>query len=439
MIDPFKINLAWTKEDSAQRDLAEISIRARGQLLTQLIDGTDGGTVRDYFRASPISLALWWAENWWRLRYEAYPPGLTPPIRWRMSHELTSAAGGTRWPPLMIYGGSKRLVIAPRAGVSGVAGPLRYLPSPVVSIDVDAYEAGVDHFFAMICEHGVDGDDGLVLKQLLKELDIERNDSDIVSWRRLEAMVGFDPDEAPEQLMLRLSEYQDRLGMSAVEESLAAAPGTTSANILSQTLDATDVTEVTIDVAWAMNVAGASAWLTSENSPWQQAENAARRLRVMLGMPHGPIRAKAFSDILSNKWETLKEAAATAKALPYGAIASSTTAQYRCALKSERGASRQRRFELARALGDVIWQPGTSFGPISYAKTDRQKFQRAFAQSLLCPFDDLMAMIDTLSPSDDDVRRAALHFQVSDAVIRTVLVNKRVLPRETLEDRLEAA
>lgn len=101
--------------------------------------------------------------------------------------------------------------------------------------------------------------------------------------------------------------------------------------------------------------------------------------------------------------------------------------------------ARPRRFELARAIGEAAWDSRAIFAPLSRAKTDRQKFQRAFAQSLLCPFDDLMAYINTPNPTDRDVVEAAEYFHVSDGVVRTVLVNKEVLPRERLEDRLEAA
>ena len=100
--------------------------------------------------------------------------------------------------------------------------------------------------------------------------------------------------------------------------------------------------------------------------------------------------------------------------------------------------SGDRRFELSRALGDVIWT-SDALGPLARSKTERQKFQRAFAQSLLCPFEDLISYINTDHPTDEDFSAAAKHFHVSEKVIQTTLVNKRIIHRDPLEDQVEAA
>lgn len=71
-----------------------------------------------------------------------------------------------------------------------------------------------------------------------------------------------------------------------------------------------------------------------------------------------------------------------------------------------------RRFELCRSLGDAIWSGNDALGPITGAKTGRQKFQRAFAQSFLCPYEDLLSYINTETPSEDDIAAAARSFHV---------------------------
>jgi len=133
-----------------------------------------------------------------------------------------------------------------------------------------------------------------------------------------------------------------------------------------------------------------------------------------------------------------------ARNLAYGAIAlDEKNDQNRFALHSS-ARSRARRFELARALGDAAWIGNTSlwrdsFAPISTAKSDRQKFQRAFAQSYLCPFSDIMTALGSEEPSDSDIERVAVEFDVYQKVIEMVLVNKKIVPRERFADRLEAA
>src|SRR5208283_2058292 len=98
-----------------------------------------------------------------------------------------------------------------------------------------------------------------------------------------------------------------------------------------------------------------------------------------------------------------------------------------------------RRFELTRALGDKIWARTEVVGPLAKSKTTRQKFQRAFAQSFLCPFDDLMAYMHTDVPTEEDVSAAARHFHVAERVIQTILVNKHVIKQEDFAQMIEAA
>ena len=97
-----------------------------------------------------------------------------------------------------------------------------------------------------------------------------------------------------------------------------------------------------------------------------------------------------------------------------------------------------RRFELCRALGDTLWASADILGPLAKTSTVRQKFQRAFAQSLLCPFEELQEVLDTDCP-DDDIAAAARHFHVAERVVQTVLVNKQVVERGRFTDLLEAA
>jgi Zn-dependent peptidase ImmA (M78 family) len=70
--------------------------------------------------------------------------------------------------------------------------------------------------------------------------------------------------------------------------------------------------------------------------------------------------------------------------------------------------------------------------PATHAKTSRQKFQRAFAQEFLCPFDALMEKIQTEQPDEDAIAEAAAHFHVSPLTVRTTLVNRHKLDREAL-------
>jgi hypothetical protein len=172
-------------------------------------------------------------------------------------------------------------------------------------------------------------------------------------------------------------------------------------------------------------------------SDWTLAEDAAPQLRRVAGRPNGPLLNKALIEILAIHWQTVSRARATARYLPYGARLPGDGAIDRIALQSQ--TSRGKRFELGRILGDAVWTRHSNFGVISRGKTDRQKFQRAFAQSLICPFDDLRSHVDLTNPTDDQIEAAARRYHVHRSVVTTLLVHKNILPRETLGEKIEAA
>ena len=86
-----------------------------------------------------------------------------------------------------------------------------------------------------------------------------------------------------------------------------------------------------------------------------------------------------------------------------------------------------------------MWQEEAGFGIISRSKTDRQKFQRAFAHGLLCPFDDLQRVLDVNDPTPEAMQAAARRFGVNPSVVRNQLVYKGYLPFENTNEEAEAA
>lgn len=162
---------------------------------------------------------------------------------------------------------------------------------------------------------------------------------------------------------------------------------------------------------------------------------AARGVRSAIGIQRGPIRAQAFSDLLQTRAEELHRPG-TARLLPYSARLRHLGDKHKVALQSAN--QRDRRFELSCSVADEIWIK-SDFGVMSKAKTDRQKFQRAFAQNFLVPYEDLCNHIDLENPTATQIEHAAKFYHVHPHVIKRVLILERVIPEETFEERLEAA
>lgn len=426
----FEMSAAWP---ARSYDVADISFRLGEQFLSRIAD-TEKGSVRDSFRASATSLALWLADNWWRLRWETLRSSQSVSSDWRIRHELNSASGGALWPPVMIYSSSDRVVFAPSFGRNTVGGPQQYFDFRVATVGAEEYEAEIDRFIDAVIGHCAQEMDGKALAEIFRQVKAERIDPELAGWRRLEACLGFDPDQAPDTVIDALVAFEETVGEDGVDEAANAYPGAQSPSVLRDVIEATRASNVELDLRLSHSV-DFSIDFPSTASPWMLAEAAAENLREKIGIRRGPLKRQEFADIFRARWDDLKAATATARNLPYCARLSVKSDSSLLSLKTF--SAHDRRFELARFLGDAVWCDVGSFGIISHAKTDRQKFQRAFAHNLLCPFDDIRQHIDLNNPTDEDIDATARKFHVHSTVVRNQLIYKGYLPFENTREEAE--
>lgn len=433
--DSFVLTARWPSlPKSKARDVAELRLQAAGEMLTRVSD-FDRKEERDFVRGSAVSLAFWLADNFWRLRYESLPDGYAPSTNWRLRHEMTSAAGGTLWPPVMIHSTGERVLLAPVFARPVDIGAIRYVLPGMVTVSGSAFVEGLDSFFDQVVGACAQAVDGTALEELIQTLRTERADDDLVSWRRIEARLGYDPDTAPVELMRTLDKLERQVGESALDEAAAATPGCNAANYLASAVEAARGSEIVVDLGIARQIVINDPEPPLAVPPWQLGRKLALRVREVAGLGDRPVRARAFSELLQVTSEDLRRRG-TAHGLPYSARLRQHGERQRIALQSAN--QRDRRFELSCALADEIWAQ-SDFGVISKAKTDRQKFQRAFAQNLLVPFSDLAARIELANPTEQQIQEAAVRYHVHPKVIRRLLILEGVLPEETFEERLEAA
>jgi Zn-dependent peptidase ImmA (M78 family) len=427
----FELSPAWPKGSD---DVAEISLRVGDRVISRIAD-TEKGTVRDFFRASSTALAFWLADNWWRLRWETIGDSRLPSVDWRLRHELNSASGGALWPPAMIFSVGDRIAFAPSIGKNVVDGPQSYFQFNIGMVAADEYENELDGFFKAVLERCATTVDGKALSILLSQIATERNDPELAGWRRLEACLGFDPDAAPDEVVDGLVRLEEVAGAEGVEEAAHAQPGVNAAQSLSFAIEAARESKVEVDLSLVDSLK--RDWnLPSHASPWEMAEAAAAELRSIIGVQRGLLNHKVFADIFKARWDDLKSSSATARKLPYGARIGD---KKKSLLALQTLKPYDRRFELARQLGDAVWQKDIDFGIVSRSKSDRQKFQRAFAHSLLCPFEDIQRVINVNDPTPESMQIAARRFGVHPSVVRNQLVYKGYLPFENANEEAEAA
>jgi hypothetical protein len=423
-----------------------IRIAAGDVVFTRLLRES-GNRRDDSLIAPPAQLAFWLCDNWWRLRWEGIC-ARNQPAEWRLAHDLSSIGGGYAWPRLTIWGDLDRIGLASRSDPVGVVGPVRYLTDALLFVDAREFELATDRFLDRVSdiEHGF-GTDRDALRSLVGTLREEREDPEIAIWRRLEARLGYDPDTGPEAAIVEANNLASRFGLESVEEAIAASPGADSPYTLARELEATRTSGQICDFS-AIVAAVSKVDRNPAVRPWEAAEKAAEQVRSAAGIGSGTLLNKRLADLLGVESAVFKPQPSIDHRA-YGLRLRNNDEGERQSVLLRSRHTRARRFELCRALGDTLWARGEAMGPLATrtSSTARQRFQRAFAQSLLCPFDELRDLLGSDCPEDEDITEAATHFHVDYDVVRSLLVNKGVIGRESFfrlqgridQDRLEAA
>ena len=429
MDSSLNIEADWENSESGRAEdaatFAALGIRFGDLWLTEAEDSFVN-RVRQKVHLSAYPFAEWLAWNWWRLRWE--PRRHTHD--WAMSHRMSNIGGGYVWPDITIFSDGERVVLSSAPTRARPAEPLRYLSQVAAVVRAPIFEDAVERYVNSVLDQlSAKKIKETNLGRIWQSVSEERTSPDLAPRRKLEALLGFDVDEADDHLLDLLIKDMSKLGESGVQELAAAYSGSdivtfseieaaaNSSGFLCDTRDAVKlrsdvVSQLPVNVAaWKRGVAAAHALREQESLGLEPISN--NRLCQMLGVETAAIDQRQ------------KRGAFTFEYDRDGTVG-------HIVLNS--GYETGRRFHLARLLGDKI--AGSVSGPLKVAQrtfTYRQKLQRAFAGEFLCPFEALEEALDG-DTSDDAIHEAALHFNVADVTVRTLLVNNRVIDRDSLDD-----
>ena len=418
-----------------------LAITANDKLLTEGMD-TECREVRDGPYVSGYPVAEWLAWNWWRIRWElgGRPPSSAEEAArsWNFAHRMSSIGEGYTWPNVTIHSDGFLSILRSEPSRNPDAALFRYYGAERQTIPVGSLEAAVDGFVGDVLAR-IDGHD-TNLHRLWGELRAEREDAEVTRFRRLEARLGCDPDEADEGMIRRRLDDAAVLGEEALGEVAADAAhhGRGPADMMS----AEDITAIANRDGFNANPNEAVRLDDATDMPsatevevWRVGEDAARKIRDREGLDDRPISDKLLADLAGTTRNAISERNKRSDRISF-VLADRDGNHARVALGSKWKTGR--RFDLARLIGDRLLgdrtnRPAERLFPATRTYSYRQRMQRAFAAELLSPF----AAVDEMSGGDyseDKQNDVAERFIVSPMTIRTQLVNNGRVDREEAPD-----
>lgn len=402
---------------------ALLGIAAGDKLATHVVDAWSR-SVSDRIRVSLWPLGLWLANNWWRLRWEPAPITRSPSPNWRMAHEMPAAGHGFVWPHLRFASDGESVEVRCDAAPASDAEPIEYLSSFSVPVPAQQFESAIDECIettiarltAVGCSEGE-------LQALWAEVREERTDPELSEYRRLEAELGFDPDEAPAATVEKLLKLRAMIGVNGVREIAPACSGPD----LEARLGAILALDGSASVKGRFDLPRVSA-PDRAAQPWERGRQLAKDVRAKLGLGISPLADLKLSEFLGVEPSKLSEQAVPSH--PVGAAIRRADEQMSYAFRKKPRSGR--RFEAARWIAEALVAPSSERWLISAdTATARQKFQRAFAAELLAPIDGVKDLLEA-DYSDAAIDDAGEHFGVSPLAIKSHLANHGELPHDAV-------
>ncbi|MBC7101955.1 MAG: hypothetical protein H5U13_01835 [Parvibaculum sp.] len=398
------------------------TIRSRHSSLTEGFD-----FYLNNYRPGPLvsgyHAAEWFAWNWWRLRWEPRSAAHD----WALAHQMTSIGEGYVWPNVTIFSDGVRTALISSPSSRPDAKPFRYIGALPLILPSTVFEAAIDAFIPRVLGRLREQDvPETNLDRLWCDVLAERADPDIAKRRRLEALLGRDPDAVGDNAVEQLLADVGLLGEQSLYEIAAeAARGTAvlTAKEFKQIAqehghdaEPQDVVRLHADHRVARG---------PELPAWRIGADAARALREQEGLGAGAITNSVLARMAGTREATL--GVTQTGRPPFSFVLDQNARKARIVLRSPWPTGQ--RFDLARLIGDQLISTDGALHPATRAYTYRQKAQRSFAAEFLSPFE----AVDEMLAGDYSTERqqeVAESFDVSPMTIDTLLKNHGKIERE---------
>ena len=152
------------------------------------------------------------------------------------------------------------------------------------------------------------------LHVLWREVLAERADPTQTDARRIEARLGYEPDEAPPELVERLLSLASQAGLAAADEIAPVCAGSHPEDTLDKIIQLASLRGIPGRVSLLNEVGVEDMRL----SPWQRAHRLANAIRGSLGLGAHPLSDETLGGLLGIRSEHLQEPSNPSHDAPMG-------------------------------------------------------------------------------------------------------------------------
>lgn len=421
---PLQIEVDFSGEENSSVGMLKILSQKPKKRLTHGMEVSKGHNER--FREGPYvdpqPLACWLAREWWKLNWEPDCPERSEEDNeeWNWSHSMLAVGDGWLWPHITIHSDGVWIHLNSYPSPDDYEAPFRFLGATgtVLVLRTD-FEKSVDRFVDEVLGHPPCDDPDLPV--LWEELSRERRDRELSQLRRMEALLGLDPEILKEDRVHDLYSKLSYLGERASEE-VALDMGFSRKRSIPKIREVSKSKGFDLDLndSFDLDLSDESVYRghLSSRLPWEIGYDLAERVRTEVGLNGSMVADAELAGLLGTSSDTLSGGRTTGSfswVFSEGSIS-------KVALQTREKV--HRRFAMARLLGDRLLHSdeGESLLPATRSYSYRQKVQRAFAAEFLAPRSEVGNELarDCSSEKRDEVAR---RFGVASSVIDRQLQN----------------
>ena len=404
---------------------AALRIQVDDAVVTRVVDRAD--TVRSHVYVPLYPLAESLVTNWWFLLHEVENPAKTDDAAFRRRHTLVSIRDGYAFPDLQVLPSGEQVQLAWTSDRQQWS-RIEFLDQGRAWVDREEFleccSALVQRVVQRLVSLGVEG-------TLLQEEweSIQGADQDEATFCKTAAGLGWDPYALDEAGRASVISLEDALNQDWFEEAIAVLDTEridAQLASIAAVLEAGRSTSLSLDCLRSIGLppAGTRAERHVEK-PWAVGYALARHVRQELALDGAPLSTTAdLARALGEEPDAVRTVTRPrnfgAADLVNGVVTQDANGLPAFAVGPGRGSTR--RFQFCRALAEVLESPNSD-ALLTQARSERQRWSRAFAAEFLAPASALRTRVPRATLDGDGVDELAAEFGVSSWLIARQVQN----------------